>query len=181
MAIDTAARKGAEQIMQRCLGLTPGQELLIFVDETSIEVGKVIAEAAHRSGVSHMIVLVPVTLQRCIPKKTDLSLLIQGAAKDARAILTCVNSTPECLPFRERVLETNWGAHTAVGHMPGATLDVLSLANVDFERLIADCHNIEVAMARGHVLEFISCTPDVFPISLYCINTITVNRIGSGG
>jgi leucyl aminopeptidase (aminopeptidase T) len=160
MLADKAAFTGAEQIVRRCLGLTAGQELLIFVDETTIEVGMVIAEAAHCLGVPQMIALVPTALQRRIPKETDLSLLIQGASKDARAILTCVNATPECLPFRERILETQWSARTRIGHMPGASLEVLKLANVDFEQLIADCQCIELVMARGRTLEFVSYTSD---------------------
>ena len=34
-----------------------------------------------------------------------MSNLIQNAAREARAIITCVNSSPECLPFRDRILE----------------------------------------------------------------------------
>lgn len=160
MRADSAASSGAEQILRYCLGLTAGQEVLVFVDETTVEVGVVIAEAAYRLGVSQTTVLVPLALQRRIPTEIDLSLPIQGAAREARAILTCVNATPECLPFRDRVLETHWGAHAGIGHMPGATLDVLRLANVDFERLISDCHHLELAMARGRVIEFVSYAPD---------------------
>jgi len=156
MSLTPAVYSGAKQIIQRCLGLTKGQNLLIFADKTTIEIATIIAEAGGELDVQSTIIFVPVHLQRRIPGETDLSLLAQAAAKEARAILTCVNSSPECLPFRERILETQWSARTRIGHMPGANLDVLELGNVDFNRLIGECHNLEVALARGRILELSS-------------------------
>jgi len=160
MAIEQALLTGAKQIVQRCLGLTKGQNLLIFADRTTSHLGSLIAEAAEDLFIQSTIILVPIELQRRIPRYADLSLLAQGAARDARAILTCVNSFPDCLPFRERILETQWSARTRIGHMPGANLKVLRLANVDFPKLIADCHRIEVALARARTLELVSRAHD---------------------
>lgn len=160
MTLNPAVYTGAKQIIQRCLGLTKRQNLLIFVDKTTIAIGTIVAEAADELEVQSTIIFVPVSLQRKIPGEIDLSLLSQAAAKEARAILTCVNSSPECLPFRERILETQWSARTRIGHMPGANLDVLRLANVDFNTLIGECHNLEIALARGHILELLSRSSD---------------------
>ena len=85
---------------------------------------------------------------------------MQGLAQQARGILTCVNAQPDGFPFRDRILETHWSARTRFGHMPGATLDVFDLADVDLERLIADCHAVELALARGRQLELITYAPD---------------------
>lgn len=163
MTTDLQIQAGARQIVRQCLGLEPGQDLVVFVDETTVETGMVIAEAAEVLGVPHTLILVPVALQRRIPLEADLSLLTQGAARQARAILICVNAFPECLSFRERLLETQWSARSRIGHMPGATLEVLRLANVDLERLSADCHSLELAMARGRTLVLTSFTPDGVP------------------
>jgi hypothetical protein len=160
MEIKSDHLSGAKQILQRCLGLSKNQSLVIFVDETTISVGTVISEAADLLGISQTTIFVPVSLQRKIPAESDLSLITQEIAREARAVLTCVNGSPECLPFRDKLLESLWSARTRIGTMPGATLDVLELANIDFDQLIADCHNIEFAMARGHTLEFISTTAD---------------------
>jgi hypothetical protein len=94
-------------------------------------------------------------------------LLAQGAAREARAIIVCVNASPESLPFRRRMLETNWTARTRVGHMPGAIPDVLSLADVDFDRLVSDCWCMEIAMARGRRLELVSYASNGQSYSLY--------------
>jgi len=163
MSTDPSIQAGARQIVRHCLGLDPGQDLIIFVDETTLETGVTIAEAAVRLGVPHTLIFVPVSIQRRIPHEIDLSLLTQGAARQARAILSCVNAQPECLSFRERLLESQWSARTRIGHMPGATLEVLQLASVDLERLVADCQCVECAMARGEKLELTSFTPDGVP------------------
>jgi hypothetical protein len=118
-----------------------------------MELATIVAKAADELGVQSTIIFVPVALQRRIPSEIDLSYLAQAAAKEARAILTCVNSSPECLPFRERILETQWSARTRIGHMPGANLEVLQLANVDFGELIEACHKLEIALARGRTLD----------------------------
>jgi leucyl aminopeptidase (aminopeptidase T) len=157
---ELGAIPGARQIVQQCLGLEPYQQLVIFVDETATEPAAAIAEAAESLGVSQTALLVPVAIQREIPFKRDLSLLARGVAREARAILTCVNSSPECLAFRRSILETNWSARTRVGHMPGASLEVLILADVDFDQLGADCWSMEVAMARGRTLEMITYAAD---------------------
>jgi hypothetical protein len=156
MSHKPSLRAGAQQIISRCLCLEQDQQLVIFLDETTVETALILSEAAVEQSVPHTLILVPVSLQQAIPAKRDLSLLAQGAAREARAIVMCVNGAPECLPFRRRMLETNWTARTRVGHMPGAIPEVLGLADVDFDRLIADCWCMEVAMARGRRLELIS-------------------------
>lgn len=156
MSAGPSVDSGARQIVQQCLGLEPDQQLVIFLDETTIEPGVALAKAAESLGVAHTVILVPTSIQRRIPMETDLSLLAQGAAREARAILTCVNSAPDCLPFRQRILETHWTARTRIGHMPGATLEVLKLADVDMQQLIASCWCMEMVMARGRTLELIS-------------------------
>lgn len=159
MPIAPSVHAGARQIVRRCLGLEPGQDLVIFLDETTTDTAIALAEAADGLGVHPSLILVPVSLQRRIPHQTDLSLPAQGLAQQARGILTCVNALPDCLPFRDRVLETQWSARTRLGHMPGATLDALALADVDLDRLVADCQALELAMARGHTLELITYGP----------------------
>jgi hypothetical protein len=151
---------GARQIVRRCLGLEPGQDLVIFLDESTIETAIALAEAADSLGVRPSLVLVPISLQHKIPHQSDLSHPVQGLAQQARGILTCVNALADCLPFRDRVLETQWSAHTRVGHMPGATMEVLDLADLDIDRLVADCHTLELAMARSHSLELVSVSPN---------------------
>ncbi len=151
---------GARQIVRRCLGLEPGQDLVILLDETTIDTAVALAEAADGLGVPPSLVLVPLAQQRRIPHQSDLSLPVQGLAQHARGILVCVNALADCLPFRDRVLETQWSARTRLGHMPGATLAVLDVADVDMDRLVSDCHALELPLARGQSLEMTTYGPD---------------------
>ncbi len=160
MVVNSAAVSGAKQIVQRCLGLTKGQNLLIFADKTTSDVASIIAEAADQLSIPATIVFIPISQQRRIPQEMELSLLAQGAAREAWATLNCVNSSAECTPFRQFILENQWGARTKVGHMPGANLKVLQLASADLNRLISDCHSVEIALARGRTLEFFSRAAD---------------------
>ena len=136
MIANEAAFNGAQHIIKHCLELHQGQELLIVSDETAVEVSTMLAEAAAQLGVSQTTIFIPVSLQRRIPHEQQLSLLTWTVAREARAILTCVNGAPDCFPFRDYILD-NWrGARIRIGHMPGASLDILTLANVDFDKLI---------------------------------------------
>jgi len=84
MPSDPAIQAGASQIVRRCLGLEPEQQLVILMDETTVDPAVAIAEAAERLRVPHTAVLVPVAVQRRIPHHGDLSLATQGAVRDAR-------------------------------------------------------------------------------------------------
>src|SRR5512143_361512 len=130
MPSESSISAGARRIVQQCLDLKPSQQFVLLADETAVEPAVAIAEAAESLGVSQTIILVPTAIQRRIPSESDLSFTAQRAAREARAILICVNSQPECMPFRKRILETHWTAHAKIGVMAGANIEVLKLADV---------------------------------------------------
>jgi hypothetical protein len=163
MPTDPFVEAGARQIITTCLALEPGQELVVLADETTLKVAEILAEAAESLRVPHTLLVIPCSIQRLIPHQAEMSLVAQGAARQARAILFCVNAQPDCLPFRQYLLETHWSARTRIGHMPGAEPDLLKLANIDPVRLAADCHCVELAFARGQRLELTSFSPDGVP------------------
>jgi hypothetical protein len=163
MPTDPFVEAGARQIVTTCLALEPGQELVIVADETTLKVAEIVAEAAQSLRVPQTLLVVPVSIQRLIPREAEMSLVAQGAARQARAVLFCVNGQPDCLRFRQHLLETHWSARMRIGHMPGAEPDLLKLANVDPVRLAADCHCVELVFARGHRLELTSFSPDGVP------------------
>ena len=163
MPTDPFVEAGARQSISVCLGLEPGQELVIVADETTLKTAEILAEAAQDLRVPHTLMVVPVSIQRRIPEQAEMSLVAQGAIRQARAILVCVSGQPDCLPFRQYLLETHWSARTRIGHMPGAEPDLLRLANADIERLVADCHSVEIAFARGQRLELTSFSSDGVP------------------
>lgn len=143
---------GAERIISDCLDLKKGQHLVVFMDETTCDVAGEIAVAAAGLGVPLTSFFIPVAVQKQIPDERDLNVMVQRAAKEARGILNCVNAQADCLRFRERILESHWSARTRIGHMPGATLEVLVLANADARQLVEDCRLVEIAMARAQTV-----------------------------
>lgn len=144
---------GAKRILRQCLGLESDQSLVVILDETTARTGAVLAAAADLEGITCSAFLVPVAAQRRIPVHGDLNPAVQEAAQGAGGLLICVNASPECIGFRDYILETQWSARMRIGHMPGASLAVLRLANTDIGQLSADCHLVEEAMARGHTIE----------------------------
>ena len=148
--------KGARHVIQRGLGLQPGQNLLIIADETTDQVAALLRDAASDIGVSARIVFVPQEQQKRFPNEYELNNQIESAAQEARAIITCVNDSPDCFSFRSWIFQNHWKAHARIGHMPGASLPLLELANVDHKELVSSCHDLELAMARGTTIEFIS-------------------------
>ena len=51
--------EGARQVIQRGLGLQPGQNVLIIADETTYQVAALLSDAAIDIGVSAMIAFIP--------------------------------------------------------------------------------------------------------------------------
>jgi hypothetical protein len=126
------------------------------MDETTVPVAAVIAEAAYAQGVPPTLMMVPTSAQRAIPATYQLSLISEEAVqRQARAVLTCVNGDHACLPFREQILAMQ-NARLRIGHMPGASMQVLQLVNVDYDQLVADCHDVAFALSRGRRLTLTS-------------------------
>jgi leucyl aminopeptidase (aminopeptidase T) len=145
--------KGAKNIIRRCLDLEPGQDLVIFFDEATLETVSLLMRVATELRVQPTAIFIPQEVQRLIPEHANLSGLAERMVQEVRAIITCVNGSASCMPFRSRLLEVNWSARTRVGHMPGASLEVLKLAAVDIDRLILNCRQIALALTRGQQLE----------------------------
>jgi len=70
--------------------------------------------------------MTPVSFQRRHPPPGRPEFAGTGSGHQGARILICVAALPDGLAFRDRVLETQWSARTRVGHMPGATLDILT-------------------------------------------------------
>ncbi|HMQ31333.1 MAG TPA: aminopeptidase [Chloroflexaceae bacterium] len=146
---DESALNGARQIVKHCLGLEAGQELLVFMDETTVEVGMLLEQAATQLGVTTSSLFVSRAQQRSFSSDAGLGRAVSGALREVRVIVLCVNGQTDCLPFRAHIIEHESGARTRIGTMPGASHDVLRMADVDFARLIADCRRLELALTRG--------------------------------
>ena len=156
MTLEEEARSAAEKILTVCLHIQGEQELLVVTDETAIAVATILAETADTLNVQCSVVYVPTSCQKRFTVNDELSLLTEDALREAKAIITCVSNSPECLAFRRRIINTGLRPRTRVGHMPGASLGVLATANVNYDVLISQCREIALVLAKGTIIEIIT-------------------------
>lgn len=145
----------AETVLTQCLALRPGAELVVFADETTIDTASIIAETAIRLELRPVMAYFTRQMQIDLHDK-GLFPGIETMLNDAVAALVCLNGTPQCLPFRDRVRQSALNAGCKVAHMPGIDPATLLLADVDYETLTAQCELLALALAKGQALEIIT-------------------------
>jgi leucyl aminopeptidase (aminopeptidase T) len=154
---DTKTLSGARKVVSTCLGLLPGQELLIFADETTLDAVRLIHQAAVDQQVHSTILLVPLEAQVRYARDQEFPLPIQAAMRDAMAILTCVSDQPEAMNFRAMIIRTAQDYRTKIGNCPGMNIEMLSTAvDVDYSVMAGRCRLLAVALAKGGTMEIIT-------------------------
>lgn len=144
----------ARHLIQDNLGVRH-EELLIITDKSGLPVAEYVAEAADQLNVGHLIAFVPIATQRRFPDDGHLSLTLEGAIRSADTILSCVTDEASCTPFRRAII-SRLTPRKRLGHMPGASLDMLTLAGGDLPALIRRCRELALALAQGKRLELLS-------------------------
>ncbi|HSJ55021.1 MAG TPA: hypothetical protein VLC52_14870 [Anaerolineae bacterium] len=156
MRNNRTAHGGAQKIIDACLALTAGQELVVVFDETTAEVAEMLLKVAQELQVQPTGLYLPTALQRRMAQSEELPLALTAALRGAAGILTCVTDEHACLPFRTQVFDVGAGANAKIGHMPGVTLDVLSMAAVDYGQIRENCDLLATALLKGEKLEIVS-------------------------
>jgi leucyl aminopeptidase (aminopeptidase T) len=156
---ENKARSGARKILFRCLSLEAGDDVVIFCDETTVEVASLVAQVAAETGIEYHILLEPVALQPLHNPEEDLSWPVKNLLDKTNAILTCLNDLQDCLPFRRRIIANGLGAFRRIGHMPGASLMTLCLADADYEQIQKDCADLALALAKGQHVRLTTWDP----------------------
>jgi len=156
MPDERSAWNGARKIIDTCLGLMSGQELLILFDETSRDVAHILMEVAYGIDVHAAANYVPVSIQAQLGKRAELPLTTMSAMREAVGILTCVTDDQACLPFRARIFEVGLDRRSKIGHMPGVTMEILPMADVDYNQISTHCEVLAAGLLKGRELELIS-------------------------
>ena len=154
------AQIGARMIIDTCLQLEMGQELLILFDETTRQVAHLFIETADELGVYAAAMYVPVEVQQKIGRRGTLPLTMHSAIRDALGILTCLTDENACGAFRRNVFDVAISTKSKIGHMPGVEMRLLPLAYADYHQIRGDCDLLAAALLRGKQLELISRTAD---------------------
>ncbi len=142
----------AKTVLTKCLQLPSGAEIVIFADETTLDIGTLLAEEAQLLNLKPVIAYFSIAMQ-ISQRNDDLPPAFEAMLNDAAATMICLNVSPECLPFRRNIRTTAWNAGCKVAHMPGISLDTLLLADVDYDELSAQCEGLALALAKGEKIE----------------------------
>jgi len=154
------AQIGARMIIDTCLQLEMGQELLILFDETTRQVAHLFVETANELGVYAAAMYVPVQVQQKLGRGGTLPLTMHSAIRDALGILTCLTDENACFAFRHSVFDVAISTKSKIGHMPGVKMRLLPLAYADYHQIRSDCDLLAAALLRGKELEVITRTAD---------------------
>ncbi len=152
----TSLTRAANNIISQSLQLRKDQNLLIFADPGSLEVANLVAETAQRRGVAATIFFVPYLFQAQFGINESLPLPVEAAIRECDAVLSCLSDRPEYLAYRRRVLRTSWSRRIKMAHAPGLTLDILRLADADYDWIRERCQLLATALVLGHHAEIIT-------------------------
>ena len=98
----------------------------------------------------------PHLIQSRFGPNESLPLPVEAAIREADAVLSCLSDRAEHLAYRRRVLRTSWSRRTKMAHAPGLTLEVLRLADADYDLMRQRCQTLATALVLGRVAELIT-------------------------
>ena len=128
--------------------MEPGYELGIIWDETAESVRQVLTEAANKAQVRIRDIKVSLEEQRTyglVPDR-ELSLEIRDVLQDSQCILNCVSGHTEGGRFRQKLISGGADRGKRLGHIPGATLELLAYAvNIDYDVVVQRCQDLAAA------------------------------------
>ena len=145
------AREGAHRVLKECLHLRASEVLALFYDETTKQVAQLLVEAAKQQRIKIIQRQVLVEEQVQTVKTGQLPREDQDALAKSRAILLCLDSSVQVMPYRKLLINKGLG-EGPLGTMPGATLEVLAHAvNVDYRQSSKQCGDLAVSLLVGEV------------------------------
>ena len=154
-----SAKLGAAKIVKICLGLVSKQQLLVVCDETTIEVAKILADAAMDADVEPSIFFVPKRQQQLVTLHGKLWSTLENAVLPTKALVTALCNDQETMGFRKALIRHAKAPHRVIGHMPGASVSILAAADVDYDDIEQRCNALARALALGNVakVETVDC------------------------
>lgn len=151
MRIDSPlVKEGARRVIGRNLGLRPGEDVVIIVDETTIRVGRTLAEGARHYEVRPTVITVLQADQPNYINRNALPLPLARAIDAAQAVAIAVSDQPAGTGFRVNILRQSRQLGSKVAMMPGITLEMIAdLARTDYELLVARCEALRLPLLLG--------------------------------
>lgn len=155
--MDTKGRlsRAASTILNHCLALPEGAQYLIFTDEKTQDVARILANAGLEQGFLPIVLFYDTAMQKTL-QDAPLPDSLQSLMKESSAAFTCLNSAPENFLFRDHIRRLAWDTGLKVAHMPGINKRILLLADLDYEKLCYQCELFALALAKGSQIEIIT-------------------------
>lgn len=146
-----SAHIGTERILKFCLELTEGDPVAVFYDDTTKDVATIFRETADRIGLKPIMQAVPRSRQFDFRHGEDLTQEEMEVLWKTKATISCLTDDPRGTSYRKRLVEDSLQeAESRVAHMPGATLDLLSMAaEIEYEEAAKMCDYLGATMALG--------------------------------
>jgi leucyl aminopeptidase (aminopeptidase T) len=145
------ANEGAVRVLSDCLGLSRGDAVAIFWDESTAPCVAALTDAADQLGIELIDRFLSIEEQRLASLTASIGRADQVAIDRARAVLICVASGTETIGYRKALVHASVDVSRYVGMIPGATLEVLGHAvNIDYDEVQDRCDDLAVALLLGN-------------------------------
>jgi len=106
---------GAKTIVNTCMRIKKGEEVLIITDEERHDITKAVSEVAKKKGAK----VTQIVLYDEIRPVTAVNKVTEAALKKADVVLTIMDGIPHETPFRLAAIDHAVKGRARLGHMPG--------------------------------------------------------------
>lgn len=153
MANSLSIERAVDNILAQSLSLRAEQNLLILADVDALPVADALTLGSQKLGIHATTVYVPRSIQDAFVPGDALPFAIENLIQEADAIVSCLSDRPEHFAYRTRVLRYGWRRLTKVAHVPGLTLDILTLADTDYPQIIERGGLLAQALVLGRTIQ----------------------------
>jgi len=153
------AVENASAALKMVLEVQPGETLLLVTHESTLNIGEIFAIAGLRLG---MIVKM-VTLLEALRPYEEVPQEVKGALSTFRpeVTLNILDKSAEETPFRIKLIKTETSFETRLGHIPGATMHLLTtgplaLSEVEYQEMQANAQRLQHSLSSTSVIQVIT-------------------------
>ena len=156
MAAYESLRRAAQNVLTRGLRLRDNQNLLIIADIAALPVVELMVQEADAREILVTCLYVPRLLQEVFLPTDQLPAPVESAIREADAIMSCLSDQAKHKELRARVLQTSLRRHAKAAHAPGLTLDILQMADTDYDQIQERCRLLALALVMGRTIEIVT-------------------------
>lgn len=133
--------EGAKNALESVLELGSGDNLLIVMDDSKIDIGQAFMEGARKVGAGKVDIY---SLSKHARPLTDLPRDLGGMFRDYNVIVNTFDSQANETPFRVKLLYEEIAYNARVGHAPGITREMMFKGpmNVNYDEIVKNAERL---------------------------------------